>query len=215
MAAEKARWRERFRAARRSIPVERRAAASAEVARRLAAVVGETLGRRTPGAPDAVAPDAVALFWPLPGEVDLRALAASLHQAGVPVALPAVVGGRRLAWRRFEGAGRLADGPWGLREPPPDARPVAPARLAVVAVPGLAFGRDGSRLGTGGGFYDAALAETAALCVGVAFAETLVDAVPTEPHDRRLDAVVTEAGVAWTGARGRAGGPAPRNSGPG
>ena len=74
---------------------------------------------------------------------------------------------------------------------------VAPDALAAVAVPGLAFGRDGSRLGYGGGFYDQALAETAALRVGVAGSWALVDAVPTEPHDARLDAVVTEAETWW------------------
>ena len=178
MAAEKARWRERFRALRRATPPGARA--SRQAAARLAALVG---GR----------PGAVALFWPLPGEVDLRPLADSLRQSGVPVALPAVVGPRELAWRRFEGAERLAEARWGLREPGPDADPVAPDALAVVAVPGLAFGRDGSRLGYGGGFYDAALAETTALRVGVALSWALVDAVPTEPHDARLDAVVTEA----------------------
>ena len=191
MAAEKARWRERFRAVRRALPAERRAAASAEVARRLAEVVGASLAE-TPGG-------AVALFWPMAGEVDLRELAESLRTDDVLVALPAVVGDHQLAWRAFEGEDRLADGLWGLREPPATAEVVSPDRLAVVAVPGLAFGRDGSRLGMGGGFYDAALAQTAALRVGVAFSATLVAAVPPEAHDQRLDAVVTEAGVVWTG----------------
>ena len=188
MAAEKAAWRERFRHVRQSLAAEVRAEASAQIARRLAEVVGERL--------DGPA-DTVALFWPLPGEVDLRALAESLRASGVTVALPAVAGRRQLAWRAFEGTDHLADGPWGLREPADHAAPVDPARLAVVAVPGLAFGRDGSRLGTGGGFYDAALAQTAALRVGVAFAATLTAAVPSEPHDERLDAVVTEAGAEW------------------
>ncbi len=193
MAAEKAAWRERFRRVRQSL-APARAEASAQIGRRLAEVVGERLGGPA---------DAVALFWPLPGEVDLRALAESLRASGVTVALPVVAGRRRLAWRAFGGADGLAHGPWGLREPAEDAAPVEPARLAVVAVPGLAFGRDGSRLGYGGGFYDAALAQTPALRAGAAFAASLVDAVPSEPHDERLDAVVTEAGVEWV----RRGGP--------
>ena len=214
MAAEKARWRERFRAERRALPPERRAAASAEVARRLAVLVGERL-RRQPGG-------AVALFWPLPGEVDLRGLAEALRRDGVPVALPAVVGEsevgaspRELVWRLFEGADQLADGPWGLSEPAASAPAAAPDGLAVVVVPGLAFGRDGSRLGMGGGFYDAALAQTPALRVGVAFAPALVDTVPVEPHDQLVDAVVTEAGVVWTGARGTSGARPARNTRPG
>ena len=190
MAAEKAAWRGRFRAARRAAPASALSQASGQIAARLRPVVGAALAERG---------GAVALFWPLPGEVDLRPLAAGLRRAGVAVALPAVAGPRRLAWRAFGGADGLVDGPWGLREPPATAAAVAPGGLAVVVVPGLAFGRDGSRLGYGAGFYDAALARTPALAVGVAVSSALVDAVPTEPHDRALDAVVTEREVAWTG----------------
>ena len=164
------------------------AEASGRIATRLAALIRERGGR-----------GAVALFWPLPGEVDLRPLADSLRQSGTVVALPAVVGPRRIEWRRFRGAERLVEGRWGVREPGLDVEVVAPDALAVVAVPGLAFGRDGTRLGYGGGFYDQALAETGALRVGVAVSQALVDAVPSQAHDARLAAVVTEAETWWVG----------------
>jgi 5-formyltetrahydrofolate cyclo-ligase len=64
-------------------------------------------------------------------------------------------------------------------------------------VPGLAFTRKGLRLGRGGGYYDrylAALPPTT-LKIGVCFALQLVDAMPTEPHDQRMNAVVTEEGL--------------------
>lgn len=71
---------------------------------------------------------------------------------------------------------------------------VAPATLDVVVVPGLAFARDGRRLGRGRGHYDRFLATVGPRClsVGVGFAEQLVDDVPTAEHDVRLDAVVTD-----------------------
>ncbi len=64
----------------------------------------------------------------------------------------------------------------------------------VVIVPGLAFTRAGDRLGQGGGWYDRFLARVAPSCVtvGVAFAPQIVDDLPTEPHDVRLDCVVTD-----------------------
>ena len=67
--------------------------------------------------------------------------------------------------------------------------------LDVVVVPGLAFTADGRRLGQGGGHYDRFLPRLRAGCVtiGAAFAEQLVDDLPTEPHDVRLDLVVTDA----------------------
>lgn len=195
MAAEKAAWRERFRAARRALPAEARAAASAAVCARVLAL------------PEVRAARAVHAFWPLPDEVDLRPALLALHGRGVTVALPAVAGPRRLAHRAFEGERALRAGRWGLLEPPDGAPEVRPAALDVVLVPGLAFGRDGSRLGYGGGFYDAFLAQTPALRVGVGGAAALVASVPTEPHDARLDAVVTDAEVARVAGRGGAAGP--------
>jgi 5-formyltetrahydrofolate cyclo-ligase len=75
------------------------------------------------------------------------------------------------------------------------AGPIDPELLDVVVVPGLAFTADGRRLGQGGGHYDRFLPRLRAGCVtiGAAFAEQLVEDIPTEPHDVRLDIVVTDA----------------------
>lgn len=63
-----------------------------------------------------------------------------------------------------------------------------------VLVPGLAFSRDGHRLGRGGGFYDRLLAGRArhAVKVGVCFSLQLHDRIPTEAHDVTLDAVISD-----------------------
>ena len=115
--------------------------------------------------------------------------------ASWPALLPVVVGERALIHRPFEGEHRLVEGPWGLREPGADAPTVDPRDLDVVIVPALALGRDGSRLGYGGGFYDAFLAQTEAVRVGVGLDAALVATVPHLPHDARLGALVTEAEV--------------------
>jgi len=67
-------------------------------------------------------------------------------------------------------------------------------QLDVVVVPGLAFTADGRRLGQGGGHYDRFLARLRADCltIGACFAEQLVADLPTEPHDVRVHAVVTD-----------------------
>jgi len=66
----------------------------------------------------------------------------------------------------------------------------------VVIVPGLAFTAQGDRLGQGGGWYDRFLADVRPGCrtIGVGFVEQIVDALPVEVHDIRLDHVVTESG---------------------
>ena len=74
-------------------------------------------------------------------------------------------------------------------EPPPD-----PLTIDVVIVPGTAFTLDGHRLGQGGGWYDRFLQTVRPDCVtiGVAFGPQIVDELPIEPHDVRLDHVVTD-----------------------
>lgn len=188
MSAEKAAWRARFRALREAMPAEARAEGSRGIVERVRDL------------PEVEAAGTVHLFWPLPFEVDLRLLAESLRQRGTVVALPVVVGDRALVHRRYLGPNALARGKWGLMQPPPSAPPVDPGSMDVVLVPALAIGRDGSRLGYGGGFYDAFLAQTPALRVGVVFADALADAVPSTSHDARLDVVVTEAETVRVGA---------------
>lgn len=65
----------------------------------------------------------------------------------------------------------------------------------LVLVPGLAFTREGARLGRGGGFYDRLLNGQAATAMkfGICFEFQVVDFVPAETHDVILDAVVTDA----------------------
>jgi 5-formyltetrahydrofolate cyclo-ligase len=69
----------------------------------------------------------------------------------------------------------------------------------LVVVPALAVDRAGVRLGRGGGSYDRALARTRpdALLVALLYQGELVDALPTEPHDARVDvAILPETGIA-------------------
>ena len=84
--------------------------------------------------------------------------------------------------------------PYGLQEPDPErAEPVDLQACEVVCVPGVAFDRSGSRLGRGKGYYDKALAPYLGTKVGVAYsAQITTDDLPSEPHDMRMNYVVTE-----------------------
>ena len=83
------------------------------------------------------------------------------------------------------------------REPVAEARLVSPEEIGLILVPGLAFTRDGRRLGRGGGFYDRYLAGLSAPTVklGVCFHGQLRETLPEEAHDQRVDAVATERGL--------------------
>ena len=73
----------------------------------------------------------------------------------------------------------------GILEPA-EAEIVSPKAVGTWLVPGLAFTRDGKRLGYGGGWYDRLLsgAPKASLKLGIAHAFQVVDDLPCEPHDR-------------------------------
>ena len=78
------------------------------------------------------------------------------------------------------------------------------AEADLVLVPALAVGADGTRLGRGGGSYDRALARVPAgvPVVALLYDGELLPAVPSEPHDRRVTAVVTPSGVHRLGDAG-------------
>lgn len=84
---------------------------------------------------------------------------------------------------------------FGIWEPVGPAIDVATVDFALV--PGLAFTRDGRRLGRGRGYYDRFLARLRPDCFkcGIGYDFQLVDDLPTEPHDVLLDAVVMPNGV--------------------
>lgn len=86
---------------------------------------------------------------------------------------------------------------WGM-EQPPESGPVIPTmEIDIFLVPGLAFDRNGIRLGRGGGFYDRQLAvkRSDAVSIGVTVENRLRDSLPAEEHDVAVMFVATEAGV--------------------
>ncbi len=136
----------------------------------------------------------VALYAPKGSEVDTAALDHALRTAGARVAYPRVVDGQRELVFREVTPGELVPSRFGLREPLLEHAEVALADIDVFCVPGVAFDRDGWRIGWGHGHYDATLSRVPrAHCVGLAFDAQLVDDIAHDPHDARMHAVVTEA----------------------
>lgn len=128
-------------------------------------------------------------------EVDIDDVLTELSDAGRGVFLPFVDGDDLGIARVADLATDLAPGYRGVREPKAiGRRPANPRRCEVAIVPGVAFDRQGGRLGYGGGHFDRLLARLrpGTPVVAVAFATQMVDAVPREPHDHPMDLVVTE-----------------------
>ena len=107
------------------------------------------------------------------------------------------VGDRRwLTFHPLAGA-RLERHRYGQLEPAAKDPRIAPERIELVLVPGLAFDPRGVRLGHGQGFYDAFLAtlRPGTMTVGITLEEWIVPALPSEAHDVRVTHLATEHGV--------------------
>lgn len=138
--------------------------------------------------------DCVAAYWSLPDEVSTPDLLDALCGSGKKVYLP-VVKGESLQWRRYSGRNSMRKGAFGIMEPSEDADCIWgewPER-SVFLVPGMAFDGEGNRLGRGGGYYDRALGDILrgkCTLIGLCFSFQMVDKVPTDEHDVRMNKII-------------------------
>lgn len=164
-----------------------RAAAETEIAR-LVWTVPEIAAART-----------LLLYAHLPDEVSTDAIAIEALTRGVHVVFPRVLPGTRaMDLHTVSEPESLRIGAYGIREPDPERAPRIPVEAVdAVLVPGLAWDRQGARLGRGAGYYDRlfALPEWRGFRCGVFFAAQEVPQLPADPWDVPLQAVVTEDGV--------------------
>ncbi len=137
----------------------------------------------------------VAVYLASPAEIDLTPFIRELLACGRTLVAPRWNGvSYDLAELKSLDAGDLQTGPMNILEPR-EANLIAPMDVAVWILPGLAFTRDGRRLGYGGGWYDRLLADAAAdaLTLGVAYGFQIVPDLPLEPHDVTLSAIVCDS----------------------
>jgi 5-formyltetrahydrofolate cyclo-ligase len=126
-------------------------------------------------------------------EMDPQPLMTRLMETGATCALPVASAGQPLAFRAWRPGEPLAPDAFGVPAPLADAALVTPH---LVICPLLAFDRTGGRLGQGGGHYDRTLANLRragrVFVLGLGFAGQETEELTLEPHDQRLDAILTE-----------------------
>lgn len=131
----------------------------------------------------------ISAYWPMRSEADPRPILEALHARGLPLCLPAIVE-KRMHFRRWAPWEPIVPGGFGTLVPAPEQPQVRPT---ILIVPLAAFDRRGYRIGYGKGYYDRAITELEPVAtVGIAYAAQEIAEVPAEPHDRRLDWVVTQ-----------------------
>ena len=136
---------------------------------------------------------AILFYSPLTNELDISPLLTEALAAGKTVVLPRFIAEKKLyaACEIHDLARDVQPGHFGIQEPAAHCLPIEIYRLDFVLVPGIAFDLHGRRLGRGKGFYDLLLAVVPGTTCGVAFDEQIVREVPVEPHDIRLNCILT------------------------
>jgi 5-formyltetrahydrofolate cyclo-ligase len=168
-----------------------RAAIPAEERQRRAAAIEARLY----GLPQASAAGAWLLYWAFGSEVPTRSIVERALGEGRTVALP-VLREDRMDTAVLDRLEATAPSGYGPNEPL-GGRSLRPEEIGLVVIPGVAFDRQGHRLGRGGGHYDRLLRDLGSgpPRLALAFHEQVVDDVPQEPLDEDVDVVVTDREV--------------------
>jgi 5-formyltetrahydrofolate cyclo-ligase len=177
----KAALRRQLRERLQSLSAEERSHASAQIRQRLA---GQPVWQKA---------QAVLFYVPTHNEPDLWPLAIKALSLGKPVALLRHVADTDsyVPCLIREPSSDLQPGRFGILEPAAHCPVFDVKQLDLALVPGIGFTLDGGRLGRGKGYFDRLLAEVPGFKCGVAFDCQLTAEISLEPHDVRLNCILT------------------------
>jgi 5-formyltetrahydrofolate cyclo-ligase len=135
----------------------------------------------------------VLFFAPLADELDVWPVLEESLALGATCALPffdaekKIYGAKEIKKLTTD----IVTGKFGVREPAENCAEIPLDRFDLVLVPGVAFDLHGNRLGRGNGFYDRLLAEISGVKCGVGYGFQLLEKIPNELHDAKVDFIFT------------------------
>lgn len=135
----------------------------------------------------------VAAYLSTNDEPDIRPFVDWALQQGIRVLVPVSRDDGLLDWAVETGAGET-EGLYGMPEPVGDLLgPIAINDVDLIVVPAASVDRRGMRMGWGRGYFDRTLGsmEKCPPVYAVVFDHELVESVPSEVHDKRVDGVIT------------------------
>lgn len=152
----------------------------------------ETVMRGVEALPEFQRARVVLLYWSMADEVQTHAFVERWYKEKT-LLLPCV-DGDDLRLRQYTGPECMVAGEqFGIGEPSGEEWTDLDA-VELIVVPGVAFDRQNNRMGRGRGFYDRLLKSTPnAVKTGVAYDFQILDSIPVEPHDVKMDRVITES----------------------
>ena len=136
----------------------------------------------------------VMAYMSMPDEVQIGPLLEDCLRKGKRPAIPLIVGKGQMEAVLVPSMESLTEGAYGILTVREELRRIVPPeQIDCVIVPGTAFSGTGERLGLGGGFYDRFLRRCPnAHRIALAFSFQLVEKLPTEQHDIKVDQIITE-----------------------
>ncbi|MDR3128652.1 MAG: 5-formyltetrahydrofolate cyclo-ligase [Tannerellaceae bacterium] len=132
----------------------------------------------------------IALYYPLAGEVNTIPLLECWKNSKA-LFLPLVSNMNLHLLPYFPGT-KLVNGSFGTMHPEPIPHPIPTECIDLIIVPGLAFDRQGNRLGRGKGFYDRFLSKLSIPRIGLCFQYQLLEEVPFNKEDIPMDEIITD-----------------------
>ena len=136
--------------------------------------------------------DTILMYHSLPDEVDTHSALDQLLAMGKKVFLPKVVSDTEMTIHEYTGQDSLKPSePYGILEPITPELSILNSQLSIVVVPGMAFDKQGHRLGRGKGYYDRFLSRVPNIYkLGVCFPFQMVESVPSEETDILMDEII-------------------------
>lgn len=131
----------------------------------------------------------IAVTLSMPLELDTAPIIEAAWSANKKTVVPKIVH-HQMIFVPFDDASNLQTGQLSIREPVTDSA-VPENKIDLVIVPGLAFTKNGARLGFGAGYYDRFLENYTGKTVALALSRQVKNALPIESHDQRIQEVLT------------------------
>jgi len=190
-------------------PVEAKRALRAEIKRKLMQLSDSDITRASDSAMQLLGnwnvfrgANTILFYYPIQCEINIWPLAKVAMKNGKVILLPKFNDSLKtyepvivrheldLSPRKFQ-----------IPEPDSDEKIHQTNKLDLLLVPGVAFALDGSRLGRGKGYYDRLLAVTQGIKCGVCWDFQVLDNIPAEMHDKKVDFILTPTRIISTTSR--------------